>query len=601
MPKAGGEGHATLDRQVRRPKVELREVRVLDGPNLYFTKPSIKLTLAVPGWLRATEQRLRRVAVSAAMPGVAPGPDPRSPIHPGPPRTEHRRRFVVRLAAHLTRSLAETASTRLAVRSRAGFDDDEIVVAFPWRRRDAAEALGREVFEILRGLLGSDGSTDAVHRLLGRSADRVAAVDPGPAPEVTDPTIPVIAVTGTNGKTTTVRLLAHIVRTAGRTVAFSSTDGVYLDGRLVAEGDYSGFGGAARAMAQDGVDVAVLETARGGILLRGIGTLHNDVAVVTNVSADHLGLHGIRTVDQLAEVKATITRITRADGWDVLNADDPRVLAMRRTIRGRPWLFSMDPEHPALRAALEERGRGITVIERRMVVLEPGRDPRPLVPLEEVPVTLAGISTHNTQNAMAAAAAALGIGLSKRVVAEGLRTFVLDPERNPGRANAFEIDGRVVVVDYAHNEAGMHGLIEICRGLRRPGSEIWLTFSAAGDRSDEIMHGVGYLAARGADHVAIAELHRYLRGREPHDVVDRLRAGAVDGGAEPAAVPDFPDEMHALRSMLDRSSPGDVVAIAALGQRPEIFAFMGSSGAERVGPKRVRELVRRARDGRTAR
>jgi cyanophycin synthetase len=597
MRKAGGEGEGSLHVRVRRPRVELLELRVLDGPNLYFTRPSIKLTLAVPGWLRATEQRLRRVAVAAGMPGVAPGADPRSPIHPGPPRTEHRRRFVVRLTAHLTRSLAEASRTRLAVRTRAGFEDDEIVVAFPWRRRDTAEALGREVFEILRRLLGSDGSAESVQRLVRRSAERLAAIDPGPRPEVPDPRIPVIAVTGTNGKTTTVRLLAHIIGTAGKTAAFSSTDGVYADGRLVAEGDYSGFAGAARAMAQEGVEVAVLETARGGILLRGIGTLHNDVAVVTNVSADHLGLHGIRTLDQLAEVKSTITRITRAEGWDVLNADDPRVLAMRRGIRGRPWLFSVDPEHPALRAALEERGRGITVIDRKMVVLEPGRDPRPLVALEDVPVTLAGISTHNTQNAMAAAAAALGIGLSKRVVAEGLRTFVLDPERNPGRANVFEIDGRVVVVDYAHNEAGMRGLIEICRGLRRPGSEIWVTFCAAGDRSDEVMHGVGYLAARGADHVAIAQLHRYLRGREPHDVVDRLRAGAVDGGTDPAAVPDFPDEMRALRWMLNRSEAGDVVAIAALGQRPEIFAFMRSSGGQSVGPEGIRELVRRARAG----
>ncbi len=159
-----------------------------------------------------------------------------------------------------------------------------------------------------------------------------------------DPHVPVVQVTGTNGKTTTVRLLAHLVRSAGKTVAYSSTDGVFRDdGVLVEAGDYSGFGGAARALEQE-PDVAVLETARGGMLLRGVGIRHNDVAVVTNVSEDHLGLHGVDTVDQLAEVKAVITRITRPDGWDVLNADDPRVLAMRRHATGRPWLFSTRSE-----------------------------------------------------------------------------------------------------------------------------------------------------------------------------------------------------------------------------------------------------------------
>jgi cyanophycin synthetase len=580
---AGGEG-----------KVRLVELRVLDGPNLYFTRPALKLTLAVPGWLTAREDRVAEVAREAGMPGVRARTG-RPALRPGNERTEQRRRFVAKVGAHVARSLAQATDTRLAVRARPGPEPDEIVVAFPWRRRGAAEALGREIPGLLLRVLSSRSSFE---ELVARAAARVERVAPGPPPEVRDPSIPVIAVTGTNGKTTTTRLLAHLVQAAGRSVAYSSTDGVYHNDRLVEEGDYSGFVGASRALAQPGVDIAVLETARGGILLRGIGTLHNDVAVVTNVSADHLGLHGIRTLDQLAEVKSTITRITRVDGWDVLNADDPRVLAMRRGIRGRPWLFSMDPDHPAIRSALEERGRALTVIDRHLVVLEAGRDARALLPLEEVPVTLAGVSSHNTQNAMAAAAAALGIGLPERAVVKGLRSFVLDPEKNPGRTNLFELNGRIVVLDYAHNEAGMHGLVETCRGLRQPGGKIWLSYSTAGDRSDEIMHGLGYIAARGADHVAIAELHRYLRGRDPQDVIDRLRAGAVDGGSDPRKVPAHPDEMHSLKWMLARSSQGDVVALTALGQRPQLFAYLEKRGATRVGPARVRQLVRRARSSR---
>ena len=567
-----------------RASVRVVELRVLEGPNLYFTRPAIKLTVSVPGWLAASEARAALIARRIRVPGRA---------RPGAPRSEERRRFVARVAAHVTRSLADAAGIRIGVRTRRGHDPEHIVVAYPWRRRTAAEALAREVAELLGSLLRA---RRPFRILLAERAARLAAVEPGPGPSVADPHIPVVTVTGTNGKTSTVRLLAHLAAAAGRRVAYTSTDGVYVDGSLVEEGDYSGPSGAEMALAQPGVEVAVLEVARGGILLKGIGTAHADVAVVTNVSADHLGLHGIFTLDQLAEVKATITRVVRPDGWSVLNADDPRVLAMRRTARGRPFLFSMDPDHPALRSVLAEGGRAMAPIDGWMALLRPGSSIDPLVRLEDVPATLAGISSDHVQNAMAATAAALGIGLPREDVVRGLGTFVLDPERNPGRANLFEVDGRVVVIDYAHNEAGMRGLVQICRGLRAPGATVWIAFGSAGDRSDEIMHAVGYEAARGADRVAVVELPRYLRGRDPGEVVERLRAGAVDGGA--SEVPDFPDEVAGLRWMLKQSRKDDVVAITALGQRSELFDLLRGLGALAVGPARCQQLVRRARGAR---
>lgn len=573
--------------------VRLVELRVLDGPNLYFTRPAIKLSLAVPDWVHLGEARAASLAAAVGLAGTDPRSPPSSRIRPGLPETQYRLRFVARVAAHVTRSLASAAGTSLAVRSRPGPGPDVVVVAFPWRRRHSAEALGKEVAELLRAIPRTRRS---FQRMLAEATRRLEAAEPGPPPSVPDPDIPVIAVTGTNGKTTTVRALAHVLRTAGLDVSYSSTDGVYFNDRIVEEGDYSGFGGAARALAQPGVDVAVLETARGGILLRGIGTMHNAVAVVTNVSADHLGLHGINSLDQLAEVKSAITRITRPEGWDVLNADDPRVLAMRRAIRGRPWVFSLDPDHPAIRAVLSEGGRATTSIDGQLTYLTAGMRSHHLLRLEDIPLTLAGISTHNIQNAMAVASAAIGVGLSVEEVATGLRTFVMDPQSNPGRTNLFELDGRVVVADYAHNEAGMTGLVETCRGLRQPGGEIWLTFSSAGDRTNEILHGIGYLAARGADHVAVAELLHYLRGRDRRDLVDRLTAGAVDGGA--VDVPLFADELQALRWMLESSHPGDVIAVTALDQRREIFALMKDRGGSRIEPDRVRQLVRRSRAGR---
>jgi len=561
-------------------RVELVELRVLDGPNLYFPRPAVKLTLAVRGPLSMPEERFRRLLDRTASNG-----------RPGTPGSEQRRRSIARVASTLARRLARQSGVRLAVRARPGPEADQVVVAFPWRRRGAAEALGQELAILL------DGTTDARRspgRLLAEAAHRLQAVEPGDAPTVADPTIPVISVTGTNGKTTIVRLLAHVVRAAGKRVAYSSTDGVFRgEGELVEAGDYSGFGGAEMALAQ-GPDVAVLETARGGILLRGIGVLHNDVAVVTNVSEDHLDLHGIRTLDQLAEVKAAITRITRPEGWVVLNADDPRVLAMRRGIAGRPWLCSLDHDHPALRETLAEGGRATTVLDGRLTVLE-GSEARQLVPLVDLPVTIAGISRPNVMNALQAASAALGVDLPERAVVRGLRTFVLDPERNPGRTNLFALDGRIVVIDYAHNEAGMAGLTEVCEGLRRAGREIWLAVCTAGDRTDRILHAFAERAARGSDHLAIAELLGYLRGRDRLDIIERLRAGAADGGAEEIDV--YADELSALRAMLARSHRGDVVAVTALGMRTEVFAWLEEAGAERLSPVRVR---RRATSARTS-
>ena len=264
--------------------------------------------------------------------------------------------------------------------------------------------------------------------------------------------------TGTNGKTTTSRMVAHIGRTAGKHVGWSNTDGIYVDGVMVEEGDYSGPSGAGRVLGLPGVELAVTETARGGILLKGIGLVRNDVSVVTNVTADHLGQQGIDTVDQLAEVKSVVPRITRRSGWAVLNAEDPRVYAMRGIIKARPWVFSREPDSPGVRETLSDGGRATVVIDGWVSVLRPNADPDPLVELLDVPMTLAGLSRFNVENTLAAASAALAIGIPRAMVIEGLRTFRPDAEHNPGRMNFFTMPGGVsVVMDLAHNEAGPRG------------------------------------------------------------------------------------------------------------------------------------------------
>ena len=209
-------------------------------------------------------------------------------------------------------------------------------------------------------------------------------------------------------------------------------------------------------LAHEEVQLAVTETARGGILLKGIGLAYNDVSVFTNVSADHLGLHGIDTLDQLAEVKGVVCRITRSDGWVVLNGDDPRVYATRSAIKAKPWVFSRDPDSPSVRETLTNGGRATTVIDGWLSVLTASCDPDPLLEVADIPMTLAGLSRFNVENALAAASAALGVGLPREVVVEGLRSFRPDATHNPGRMNLFSHDD-VTVVDRPRAQRGGPG------------------------------------------------------------------------------------------------------------------------------------------------
>ncbi|MFP5333786.1 MAG: tetratricopeptide repeat protein, partial [Actinomycetes bacterium] len=565
----------------------LREVRLLDGPNLYFPRAAAKVTLDGSGLTETDAERLRDVAERLGL----------GRVRAGAPGSDQRRLAVLRVLRLVVRAVARAAGTgRLAVRVRPGSGPDEVVVAYPWRWSGRATALAEGLGDLLDRL--ADGTDDLDLPAAVRAAgERVVAADPGRAPAALRPRVPVVSVTGTNGKTTTTRLLAHLAMTAGRRTAWSSTDGVVVMGELVEPGDYSGPSGARRVLATPGLEIGVLETARGGLLLRGMGVVCNDVSVVTNVSADHLGLMGIDTLDQLAEVKAVVTHVTKPEGWVVLNGDDPRVLAMREASPARPFVFSLDPTSPSLRDALNHGGRGLTVLDGHITVLSRGTDPDKLVPVVDVPVTLAGLSSHNVANALAATAAALGIGLPREAVVEGLRSFRSDPAMNFGRMNLYSlpVDGgtATVVMDLAHNEAGLEALLVVSRGVLAPGGRLLLGLGAVGDRTDDLLKAMGALAARGADHVAIVHKERYLRGRTAAELEAPLRHGAAEVGVHD--VPSYPSELAGLQGLVAQAAPGDVVAVMAHADREELDAWLRENGARPDGPGDVRAKVVAAR------
>jgi cyanophycin synthetase len=541
----------------------LAELRVLEGPNLYFPRAAVKLTLNLTRLLEVSESDALRLAARIGLRNV----------RPGVAGSGFRQRFAARAVARLVRQIAAEAGThRLALRVRPTADVHQIVVAYPWRRRGRAEALGKAVGFVLDALPGAD-----VEAVVSEAAARVRSAAEGDPPRTIRPRVRVVAVTGTNGKTTTARMIGHMARCAGLHVGWSSTDGIYMDGVLVEEGDYSGPSGAGRVLAQPDVEFAVTETARGGILLRGIGVTSNDVSVVTNVTADHLGLQGIDTVDQLAEVKAVVPRITKPTGWAVLNAQDPRVLAMRSVIKARPWVFSRDPEAPGVRDVLGENGRATTVIDGWICVLDPKADPSPLLETVDVPMTLAGLSHFNIENALAAASAGLAAGLDVDAVVSGLASFEPGPELNPGRMNIYTVGDVTVVVDLAHNEAGLDALLEIMAGLCPPAGRRLLVLGTAGDRTDDIVRGLGEIGARGSDVVVVAHKLDYLRGRQASEMTRLYREGARLVGVRD--VPDFDTELEALQALLAQSRPGDVVAVMCHQDRLLVEEWLGSQGA----------------------
>jgi cyanophycin synthetase len=591
MPHAGTESSplTTTDPEagsVPADGVRVDEVRVLDGPNLYFARPAIKVILHVPGFLDLkrtdAEALARRLGMRSARPGKR--------------GTALRQRFVMRVIRTVTRRVGtEIGAGRLGVRVRAGQTVEDVVLAFPWVHRTRGRVAGEQFGAVMAGLLDPSRRADDV---IEEAAAVILAAPDGPGPSVLTPTVPVASVTGTNGKTTTTRLMAHMCMSAGLTTAWSSTDGVVVMGETKEEGDFSGPAGARGVLETPGLEIGILETARGGMLLKGMGVTANDVSVVTNVSADHLGLQGIDTLDQLAEVKAIVTTVTKPQGWVVLNGDDPRVWAMRSGIKAKPWAFSLDPASPALWESINSGGRGITVLDGEIVVLSPNGDPDRLVKIVDVPMTLSGLSRNNIANALAGAAAALGLGVPRSAVIEGLRTFAPDPEHNWGRLNTYSLPlpagGKAtVIMDMAHNEAGLEALLDVARGLAAPGGAVRLGLGCAGDRADEAIVAMGEIAGRGAEEVVLKVARHYLRGRDAEDLLGLFRDGLAKVGV--LDVPGYDTELQSLEALVPHALDGDVIALMCHAERAEVDGWIRANGGKVDDARAIRRKVVAAR------
>jgi cyanophycin synthetase len=395
----------------------------------------------------------------------------------------------------------------------------------------------------------------------GASRDVPGAILDMLYPPGTPHTIPVIAVTGTNGKTTTTRLIAHLFRRAGNRVGFTTTDGVYFQEELVLEGDLTGPFAAGVVLGNPLVDVAVLETARGGILRGGLGYEACDVGVVLNVSADHLGQGGIHTVEQLAEVKSVIPSVVKPGGHTVLNADQPLVLPMRERTAGTVILTSlMDGVNLHVTAHLEAGGTAV-VVEEDAFVVRRGNDARTAVAtVAEVPLTLGGAARFQVENVLAAVAAAHAQGMPVEQIRDGLRSFLPSGAATPGRMNVMRTARGTVVLDYAHNPAALRGLMDVA--LRMEARRRIGLVAMPGDRRDEDLRELGQIASV-LDYVIAKEHAHYRRGRAPGESARLIAEGLEAGGMDAARYEIAEEESAAVARALEMMEPGDLVVILA--------------------------------------
>jgi cyanophycin synthetase len=577
--------------------VRLIEIRLLEGPNLYRLEPVVKLEVAL-GRRRTWYGRR--------------DPEPHMLVRLGEvvPARELPSRVTALVAwvRRLRREHPDGSDGPINVHRSS--DPGHWIVTWPWAEEDRAKAIAEGALALVEREVPPVGAVApgrGRQRLLARVTARIEDAH-GAGPSYIrdkDRKLPIVSISGTNGKTTTTRLIAHILRESGKRVGLTTSDGIVVNGEMVEQGDWTGFGGARQILMRDDVDIAVLETARGGILLRGMGYESNEASVVTNVSSDHLDLQGIHTLPELAEVKSTVARITKPSGWAVLNADDKHVAAVARRIRAKVALFTMDGDRSS-RVRRHLRGGGRAYLVRDGVLGEAEGDRwRPLANLADVPVVLGGIARHNVANALAAAGAARAMGATLAQVGAGLRTFLPTTEDSRGRLNVFRDAGRVVVVDFAHNEAGVGVLADVAEAIAETlgegrgdgkGGRALVTFivGLAGDRPDDTLRGVGRLIASRTDRLVQKEMLHYLRGRTRESVLGEVRGGAAEAGWT-GEIPLYVDEPTAVSGELDRtegSAKPEVIVLLCHEDREGVYEVLAKRGLKPVNdPKELARLV----------
>ncbi|MDF2569284.1 MAG: cphA, partial [Sporomusa sp.] len=368
-----------------------------------------------------------------------------------------------------------------------------------------------------------------------------------------DGRIPIVAVTGTNGKTTVTRLIAHIFRHAGFKTGMTTSEGIYVDQECIARGDTTGPVSASMVLADPTVEAAVLEVARGGIVRGGLGYDCANVGIITNITEDHIGQDGIEDLDDLAYIKSLVIETVRLDGFVLLNADDQRIVSLKSRAKAEIVYFSSQPDNLIIRRHLGEGGKACFV-KNGIIYLASGQTEQPIIPIAEIPLTLNGFAQHNIQNAVIATTACWCQGIPATVIRQGLASF----SENHGRLMLKDVGTFQVCVDYAHNPAGCQALVSTLQRLSP--QRLIGVIAAPGDRRDDVIMSLGREAGHGFDVIYIKE-DQDLRGRQPGETAALLMRGVLESGFDPERVTTVLDERVAVETALSQAESGDLIAV----------------------------------------
>ena len=551
--------------------MELTDVRRMTGANLLLDRPGAAGEAQLPAGQEGLvvalwRQQMRRLLDGVGWTGEAIAVRP------------YAGGASLALSAPPDALYAATELLEAAWRATAELMDGQAEPALDGTIEELRQAIADERSPALMALAAAAGQhgvtllhgEDEVSLGLGTGC-RCWPEDALPAPEAVEWSalhdVPVALVTGTNGKSTTVRLAAAIGAAAGRAVGLCSSDWIRVAGQTVAEGDYSGPSGARQALRDPRVELAVLEVARGGLLRRGLQVPQAEACLITNIAADHFGDYGINDLPSLTEAKFAIARAVKPGGRLILNADDSGLVAYSSRYGGRITWFSLAPDKAALTAWGKAGGEACMIEDGHLVLLRGGEKTR-ILAVEDFPLAMGGAARHNLANGLAAIALASALELPVQAMAEGLAGFGGGPEDNPGRGNLFELGGVSVVVDFAHNPHGLQALLDMLAA--RPAKRRLILLGQAGDRSDTDIQALVRTAWQaGPDRVIVKEMISVLRGRPAGEVPKVITAALVGLGAAAAQIGQAGSEMEAVRQAFDWAAPGDQLVLLLHTERKE--------------------------------
>lgn len=370
--------------------------------------------------------------------------------------------------------------------------------------------------------------------------------------------IPIISVTGTNGKTTTTRLIGHVLQVAGYKVGMTTTGGIYINNECIEKGDTTGYNSALSILLNKEVEVAVLETARGGIIKKGLAYDLADVGVITNIREDHLGVDGINDLEGLAHVKSLVLEAVKDEGYAVVNGDDEISITLLERIKSRLVIFSKDSENPLLNKAITSDGIAVYLKDNN-IYLQKSHELVKVISLENIPITLKGKIKFNVENCLAAVAALASVGIPYEIISKGLNNFYGDESSNPGRFNVFNVKGTSVILDYGHNKDGYRAVAEVLKEINH--KRLIGIIGVPGDRLDNDIVELGRISGKCFDYIYIKEDDE-KRGRRKREVAELLKKGVMESGlVDIKNIKILENEREALIDALDKSKPGDIIMV----------------------------------------